>query len=77
MTLIDNLISFTEVKCATNKLKKEKHQASTEFPLKHSKQWTTSHDVPCIAMSVISLKERSTTKDGIKTNVSLCQSEVT
>ena len=58
MTSIDNPISFTEVKRAINKLKKGKHQASTAFPLKHSKQWTTSCNVPCIAMSVTSLKKR-------------------
>jgi hypothetical protein len=46
-------------------------------PLKHSKQWTPSLDVPCIAMYVTSLKEELTTKDGIKANVSLCQSEAT
>ena len=77
MTSIDKPIRFAEVKPAINKLKKEKHQASMASPLKHSKQWTTSHDVPCTATSVTSLKEEPTTKDGIKANVSLCQSEAT
>jgi len=77
MTSIDNPIRFAEVKCAINKLKKGKHQISTASLLKHSKQWTTSRNVLCIAMSVTSSKEGSTTKDGIKANVFLCQSEAT
>jgi len=75
MMWINNPIRFAEVKRAINKLKKEKHQASTASPLMHSKQWTMSRDVPCTATSVTSSKEEPTTKDGIKANVSLCQSK--
>jgi hypothetical protein len=77
MMSIDNPIRFVEVKRAINKLKKGKAPGLNGIPLKHSKQWTPSRDVPCIAMSVTSSKEELTMKDGIKANVSLCQSEAT
>jgi hypothetical protein len=77
MTSIDNPIRFAEVKRAINKLKKGKAPGLNGIPPEALKAWTTSCDVLCIATSATSSKEESTTKDGIKANVFLCQSKAT
>jgi hypothetical protein len=77
MTLIDNPITFSEVKQAINKLKKGKLPGLNRIPPKHSKQWITSHNEQSIAMFASSLKVKSTMKDGIKANVSPYQSKAT
>jgi hypothetical protein len=77
MTSIDNPTTFSEVKQAINKLKKGSRLVSTGSPPKHSKQWITSRDKQSIAMFASSLKAKSTTKDGIKANVSPYQSKAT
>ena len=76
MMVIDNPISFTEVKQAININKLKKGKAPGLTP-KHSKQWTMSHDAQSIATYVIFSKARSTMKDGTKANVSLYQNKVT
>jgi hypothetical protein len=72
MTLIDNPITFSEVKQAINKC-----LVSTGSPPKHSKQLITSRNIQSIAMFASSSKAKSTMKDGIKANVSPYQSEAT
>jgi len=77
MTSIDNPITFAKVKQAINKLKKGKAPGLNGIPPEALKAITMSHDELYTAMCATSLKGRSTTADGIKANVSLCQNEVT
>jgi hypothetical protein len=74
MMVIDNPISFTEVKQAINKLKKGKSPGLTP---KHSKQWTTSHDKQSTVTYETSSRVKLIMKGGIKASVSQCLSKVT
>ena len=76
MMVIDNPISFTEVKQAININKLKKGKAPGLTP-KHSKQWTMSHDKQSIVTYATSLMVKLIMKGGIKASVSQCLSKVT